>query len=477
MFQQVLDMGDLDNLFRRRLIVATQRLSAKSGLYPLCYELKDVVPEGEDPVTSGGFADIYEAYFNGQKVCLKAVRMYQDTKDQDFFKRFSKEAILWGQLSHPNVLPIYGIHRFRRRFCLVSPWMEAGDMEKYLKSRPYGSRIQFAVDVAEGLLYLHNNDIIHGDLKSQNILIDDRGRARLADFGISSISDSKIPAWTTHSSAASKGGSVRWQAPELFDPDTDEQPKNTKASDIYAWSCVCYEIFTGDIPFPRLRDTAVMLHVTRGYRPLRPKNFSASWSEWGLTNDIWLLMQECWKENPVARPRMALVVAQFNRPDGGPRDPHNNQSSDSYSILSPSSFRQRMSQPINQTSLAAFRKSLANDARIKLMFEQKAIVPAISIPALKVRLEDSQDLELAEGKGGYVVDRYRLQTERLRRLEKPIMSLAERVLKGMSAPTASEAGLGSKLVPKTLGEWRRLNGGGPVIQVGFDAVARNSLDL
>lgn len=75
-----------------------------------------------------------------------------------------------------------------------------------------------------------------------NILVTDSGRACVADFGLSSVSDANILNWTSHSSAASKGGSIRWQAPELFDVENDEVVHNSEASDIYAWSCVCYEV-------------------------------------------------------------------------------------------------------------------------------------------------------------------------------------------------------------------------------------------
>lgn len=129
------------------------------------------------------------------------------------------------------------------------------------------------MDIALGVEYLHVHDVIHGDLKGVslnarvsymtlflifptqlNVLIDDSGRARIADFGISSVSDPKIPHWTSQSAAASKGGTARWQAPELNDPEEDDDDNdddervgdnylhNTKESDVYAWSCVCYEV-------------------------------------------------------------------------------------------------------------------------------------------------------------------------------------------------------------------------------------------
>lgn len=115
-----------------------------------------------------------------------------------------------------------------------------------------------SLDVAYGLAYLHENDIIHGDLKGvgfrapplttiliisqANILVHNSGRALLADFGLSAVTDPQILKWTSQSSAASKGGTTRWQAPELFDMDTDETVNNSKASDVYALGCVLYEV-------------------------------------------------------------------------------------------------------------------------------------------------------------------------------------------------------------------------------------------
>ncbi|KAF8057069.1 hypothetical protein FPV67DRAFT_1456597 [Lyophyllum atratum] len=67
-----------------------------------------------------------------------------------------------------------------------------------------------------------------------NVPVDDSGRARLAEFGMFSVSDSNIPAWTIHSSVASQGGSVRWQAPELINPGKDEEVKNRVKNVVYA---------------------------------------------------------------------------------------------------------------------------------------------------------------------------------------------------------------------------------------------------
>ncbi|KAG6836667.1 hypothetical protein H0H93_005214 [Arthromyces matolae] len=306
---QILDRPNLNYDLRRNLIVVIQRLSVKAGLYPKCYELKDQIQTGDEPVAAGGFADIYKGTFKGETVCIKVMRVYESSDKEHIMKQFSREVLLWGQLLHPNVLPVYGLYRLRGRPCLVMPWMEHGDVNKYLKERPSVSRLSLVVDVAYGLEYLHKNGIIHGDLKGANILIGDNGRAYVADFGISSVSDPKILAWTSHSSVASKGGSVRWQAPELFDMENDELMRNTESSDVYAWACVCYEIFTGRIPLDHIsRDPAVIYHVKSGARPTKPKADTPSWSLWGLNEHIWSIMSTCWLENPARRPKISHIL-------------------------------------------------------------------------------------------------------------------------------------------------------------------------
>ncbi|KAG6905886.1 hypothetical protein DXG01_017093 [Tephrocybe rancida] len=357
LFQWLLDDSAIDDHFKRHLIVATQRLSLKTGLYPVCYELNDVIQESADPVAGGGFADVYKGRFRGQIVCLKTIRLYRDSQLEHVLKQFSKEAILWGQLCHTNVLPVYGLYHFKNRICIVAPWMDNGDIVAYLELNPIVDRRFLAFDVAKGLQYLHNNSIIHGDLKGPNILIDEQGRARLCDFGIASVCDPEIKAWTTQSSASSKGGSTRWQAPELFDlTEDDEDVKNTTSSDVYAFGCVCYEfinldkIFTGKIPFYNiLRDATVSHHVKLSKRPSRPEEPGVSWGEWGLTESIWLLMEDCWKANADERPSVEHIIERLL-----PLLRHDERASGSINVLPPTHFRRSISEPPDAMSMASF---------------------------------------------------------------------------------------------------------------------------
>ncbi|KAG6908758.1 hypothetical protein DXG01_003370 [Tephrocybe rancida] len=337
MFQRVLDVVEGPSQeFRRELIVATQRLAGKSGMYPVCYELNGITNISPFSENAGAFADIFKGVFSGRPVCLKALRMSKAIDMQQFLKACSKEAILWSQLDHPNLLPFYGIYRFRNGLSLVSPWMEHGDINIYLQRHRTADRVLLASDVIQGLKFLHENDIIHGDLKGANILVDDSERACVADFGLSSVSDSNIPAFTSHSSAASKGGSARWQAPELVDPESGNDAHNTVESDVYAYSSVLYEIFVAKPPlYQYSRDTTVSFKVMNGERPTRPKEGSSSWEDWGLTEDIWTLMKQCWLANPKERPAVGDIIRQLRpgvRKDTRPAKRRN--------TLAPADFRE-----------------------------------------------------------------------------------------------------------------------------------------
>ncbi|KAG6836175.1 hypothetical protein H0H93_010614, partial [Arthromyces matolae] len=227
--------------------------------------------------------------FRGVDVCLKALKI-DKYKKHEFLKRFSEEAILWGQLSHPNVLPFYGVYPFRRglmEVALVSPWMENGNITVYLADHSDADRVLLASDVAHGLKYLHDNDVIHGDLKGVGLLILESALQQLTlacpDFGLSSISDSTIPALTSYSGPASKGGTTRWQAPELINLDSNFRVPNTIESDVYAYGCLLYE----------------------------PKKGTPSWESWGLTDDVWSLIARCWLADIEMRPTVENIIEEL----------------------------------------------------------------------------------------------------------------------------------------------------------------------
>ncbi|KAF7333429.1 Protein kinase domain-containing protein [Mycena venus] len=161
-------------------------------------------------------------------------------------EEFGREAVIWRQLCHPNLLPFFGVYYLDNRLCLVSPWMEHGNVVQFLRNAPPDTnRLSLILDVALGLKYLHAQNVVHGDLKAINILVTPSRRACIADFGLASIANAMSLRFT-HSTAKPGGGTARYQAPELIQ---GESPSHF-GSDVYAFACVCYEVGLPRHPFP-----------------------------------------------------------------------------------------------------------------------------------------------------------------------------------------------------------------------------------
>ncbi|KAJ7113503.1 kinase-like domain-containing protein, partial [Mycena epipterygia] len=253
------------------LFKALLRLSRVSGLHPRCFSLSGLQKLGEQ-VAAGGFGDIWKGLFHGQTVSVKIMRLFEDSDVAAVLKEFGREAVIWRQLCHPNLLPFFGLYYLDRRLCLVSPWMENGNIMKFLSKELYKTdRLSLILDIALGIEYLHKSHVVHGDLKPLNILVTPSCRACIADFGLASIADAMTVRFT-HSTVSSRGGTGRYLAPELVQGE-----KAYFGSDVYAFACVCYEILTGRVPFHEIPNgMAAMFHVVAGKRPSQPSGCSGT---------------------------------------------------------------------------------------------------------------------------------------------------------------------------------------------------------
>ncbi|TFK36341.1 kinase-like domain-containing protein [Crucibulum laeve] len=221
------------------------------------------------PVNGGGYADIFQALYQGNEVAVKRIRTHFVKDSQNIRRAFAGEALVWQHLKHPNVLPFLGIdaEMFTSSLCMVSPWMHHGTiMEFRAMMGPAHINIEQRLsEILMGLLYLHGEGVIHGDLRGGNILIDDTWHAVLADFGLTVFSDATAATHETN-----PRGTCRWMAPELLIPDVVDvnSLRKTEASDVYAFGCVCLELYTGLHPFSEAStDVAVICQLIMGKRP------------------------------------------------------------------------------------------------------------------------------------------------------------------------------------------------------------------
>ena len=137
-----------------------------------------------------------------------------------------------------------------------------------------------------------------------NILIDQTGHARLADFGLLTIISD--PTNLLSSSSYAQGGTARWMSPELIDPKRFEfeTSRRTKCSDCYALGMVIYETISGRLPFHQHMGLTVFVRVLAGERPLRGAEF---------TGDLWNMLERCWEPRPGDRLSIEVVLQCLER--------------------------------------------------------------------------------------------------------------------------------------------------------------------
>ncbi|KAH8083311.1 kinase-like domain-containing protein [Cristinia sonorae] len=262
----------------------------------------------EAPV-GGGFADVYCGQFGNMKValkCLRAFKMSSDVAKIRLKRAFYRESLLWQDLAHPHILPFLGVSEgvFKHSICMVLPWMEHGNILNHMDNLKESGKLSdhnrdACYETALGLSYLHEEGIVHGDLRGANILVDDNGRIRLADFGMSVIAES-----TGNSSAC--GGAKRWLSPELINPEQFNMTSScpTYASDIYSFALTVVELFTGNPPFETLREHQIIHHVLKGNRPPRP----SITVDVMMSDRLWKVVTLCWRHHPANRPTASHVV-------------------------------------------------------------------------------------------------------------------------------------------------------------------------
>ncbi|KLO08218.1 kinase-like protein, partial [Schizopora paradoxa] len=204
--------------------------------------------------------------------------------------------------NHPNVLPFVGLTRSKvlhGRVALVSPWMKNGNVLTYARRHNDISRVNLvsAISTTKGLLYLHAIDIIHGDIKCANIMVDDEGKAQLADFGLSTVDSVRL---TANSPTSYSAGNPRWLAPELMFPEMfGGDGESTRESDAYAFGMTALELFTEQVPFCDFVTASLPFEIAvNGLTPSWPGPQAEAR---GLTTDVWVMMRNCWRRDPMSR--------------------------------------------------------------------------------------------------------------------------------------------------------------------------------
>ncbi|KLO14139.1 kinase-like protein [Schizopora paradoxa] len=257
---------------------------------------------------NGGYSDVFKAKSSkhgGVEVAVKRLRIHI-LNQKKVSKAILRELSVWYKLNHPNILPLLGYVMNGKYPALVSKWMKKGSLRGYIEAHPDLPKILMVTGIAAGLTYLHNQNVVHSDLKGENILISDMGQPLLADFGISRVMNAG-----GISSSDSITGTVNWLAVELVDykmrTENGEVYKYSKQSDIWAFGMVLYELLSGRIPFDELSNNFHICSAISGDKlPSTPT----------LSNNadliLWDICRRCWTKKPNYRPDATWIYYTFS---------------------------------------------------------------------------------------------------------------------------------------------------------------------
>ncbi|KAF9646872.1 kinase-like protein [Thelephora ganbajun] len=313
---------------RKRCIRALRKTCGLYGVLPTSYAVTCTLSKpGPLCFASGAFSDVWR--LTDEDHCdrvfaVKSLRVYELDDTNEINKKYCKEVIVRKRAKHPNILSIEGVAPKLFEFCMVSEWMPNGNILEYITKHPAVDRLELVylehrrfdhtltklqlIGVTRGLDYLHNNEVIHGGLRSSNILIDAKGSPRLSDFGLVSI---KKDINSVNAEEPNHEYMVRYCAPELL--DTEEavwfKKKPTIKSDVYSLSMVIVELVTGNMPFPDLDDPDVITTVCVGGRPSKSLRSGAP----GITPAVWKIAQKCWNQKANKRLEVNAVLQNLER--------------------------------------------------------------------------------------------------------------------------------------------------------------------
>lgn len=211
----------------------------------------------------GGFGKVYLGnWFSTFRVAIKKAR--DDKQSQKYIEALRQEAKRHNTLKHSNIVTLYGVSGKGYNYGLVLEYMAEGDLYTKLHQMPKPQSLpsSIAFDIAAGLNYMHQQHMIHCDLKSANILLKTKGNklvAKISDFGCSELLPSTPGASIR---PVKKRGTTSWKAPEILQDNA-----LSKASDVYAFCIILWEIATREKPFFNKPKSEVQQRIIAGERP------------------------------------------------------------------------------------------------------------------------------------------------------------------------------------------------------------------
>jgi len=246
----------------------------------------------------GAFGEVLMGYSSLYgNVALKRLVFDSDYEDEEFLRQFFNEASIISIMCSPYIIRYYGttISDDCEQY-IVTEFASGGSLSQFISKRathynsefPWSSRYKISLETAKGMGFIHSRGIVHRDIKSDNILLDENLTVKICDFGLSKLKDSTL------SKSGSFEGTLIYRAPETFGSHC------TFESDIYSMGMVFWEIATGRVPFENTKATSLAKAIKQG--ETIPLDLPPEYSR---------IITDCWNKNPSQRPKIYQIIEQL----------------------------------------------------------------------------------------------------------------------------------------------------------------------
>lgn len=256
--------------------------------------------ELEEVIGVGGFGKVYRGIWKNHEVAVKAARQDADADASVTLENVIKEAKLFCLLRHENIVSLEGVCLQEPNLCLVLEYCRGGSLNRILAGRKIRPDVlvDWAIQIARGMDYLHCTapiSLIHRDLKSSNVLLSEAIENDDIQLKTLKITDFGLAREVYKTTRMSQAGTYAWMAPEVIKNSTF-----SKASDVWSYGVLLWELLTGETPYKGIDTLAVAYGVAVNKLTLPiPSTCPQPWRE---------LMEKCWESDPHRRPSFEQIL-------------------------------------------------------------------------------------------------------------------------------------------------------------------------
>ncbi|XP_018579524.1 mitogen-activated protein kinase kinase kinase 11 isoform X3 [Anoplophora glabripennis] len=262
----------------------------------------------EEVIGVGGFGKVYRGIWKNREVAVKAARQDPDADISVTLDNVVKEAKLFCLLCHENIVSLEGVCLQEPNLCLVLEYCRGGSLNRVLAGRKIRPDVlvDWAIQIARGMDYLHCRapiSLIHRDLKSSNVVVSVLLSEEIENddlqFKTLKITDFGLAREVYKTTRMSQAGTYAWMAPEVIKNSTF-----SKASDVWSYGVLLWELLTGETPYKGIDTLAVAYGVAVNKLTLPiPTTCPQPWRE---------LMEKCWESDPHRRPSFELILEDLD---------------------------------------------------------------------------------------------------------------------------------------------------------------------